>query len=291
MASSHKKRTGLRAALIVLLCLVLVCVVAAAVLYSFVSRRVKAFQSGASFALDYTITSTEAEPPALYALLDKFGGTTGSLTGQYTPRAVQLALYPTGTSTVNDAPLTRMYISEEETLYDAGQLYNKLRSTVVAEYPLASLLLPGWSLGSYISQDQLATLLGVDPAATGLQQVNEQLKTVQPANAKEGYLYLQLPNLAAGEDAPQLILGIEKQGLLKTLSPKVHILLDVPAHHIHAELTGTVTAAQTVVTAPTSRMQDSDVESLVQLRKTIESIVQFVQTAAQSDDAAASPAA
>ena len=271
------------------------CAVAAAVLYSFVSRKIKAFQSGASFALDYTITSTEAEPPALYALLDKFGGTTGSLTGQYTPRAVQLALYPTGTSTVNDAPLTRMYISEEETLYDAGHLYNKLRSTVVAEYPLASLLLPGWSLGSYISQNQLATLLGVDPAATGLQQVNDfqldlkQLKTVQPANAKEGYLYLQLPNLAAGEDAPQLILGIEKQGLLKTLSPKVHILLDVPAHHIHAELTGTVTAAQTVVTAPTSRMQDSDVESLVQLRQTIESIVQFVQTAAQSD--AAAPAA
>ena len=252
-------------------------------------------QSGASFALDYTITSTEAEPPALYALLDKFGGTTGSLTGQYTPRAVQLALYPTGTSTVNDAPLTRMYISEEETLYDAGQLYNKLRSTVVAEYPLASLLLPGWSLGSYISQDQLATLLGVDPTATSLQQVNDfqldlkQLKTVQPANAKEGYLYLQLPNLAAGEDAPQLILGIEKQGLLNTLSPKVHILLDVPAHHIHAELSGTVTAAQTEVTAPTSRMQDSDVESLVQLRKTIESIVQFVQSAAQSD--AAAPAA
>ena len=288
MASSHKKRTGLRAALIVLLCLVLVCVVAAAVLYSLVSRKIKAFQSGASFALDYTITSTEAEPPALYA---------GSLTGQYTPRAVQLALYPAGTSTVNDAPLTRMYISEEETLYDAGQLYNKLRSTVVAEYPLASLLLPGWSLGSYISQDQLATLLGVDPAATGLQQVNDfqldlkQLKTVQPANAKEGYLYLQLPNLAAGEDAPQLILGIEKQELLKTLSPKVHILLDVPAHHIHAELSGTVTAAQTVVTAPTSRMQDSDVESLVQLRKTIDSIVQFVQTAAQSDDAVTSPAA
>ena len=209
---------------------------------------------------------------------------------------MQLALYPTGTSTVNDAPLTRMYISEEETLYDAGQLYNKLRSTVVAEYPLASLLLPGWSLGSYISQNQLATLLGVDPTATSLQQVNDfqldlkQLKTVQPANAKEGYLYLQLPNLTAGEDAPQLILGIEKQGLLKTLSPKVHILLDVPAHHIHAELSGTVTASQTVVTAPTSRMQDSDVKSLVQLRKTIESIVQFVQTAAQSDDAA-SPAA
>jgi len=75
MASSHKKRTGLRAALIVLLCLVLVCAVAAAVLYSLVSRKVKAFQSGASFALDYAITSTEAEPPALYALLS---GTTAN---------------------------------------------------------------------------------------------------------------------------------------------------------------------------------------------------------------------
>ena len=65
-----------------------------------------------------------------------------------------------------------MYISEEETLYDAGQLYNKLRSTVVAEHPLASLLLPGWSLGSYISQDQLANSAGVDLTATSL-QVND----------------------------------------------------------------------------------------------------------------------
>ena len=296
MASSHKKRTGLRAALIVLLCLVLVCAVAAAVLYSLVSRKIKAFQSGASFALDYSITSTEAEPPALYNILAQFGGTTGSLTGQYTPSALQLALYPVGTSTVNDAPLTRMYISEEETLYDAGQLYNKLRSTVVDTYPLASLLLPGWSLGSYISQTQLATLLGVDTAATSLQEVNDfqldlkQIQTVQPANAKDGYLYLQLPNLGTDADAPQLVLGLEKQGLLKTLSPKVHILLEVPAHHIHAELTGTVTAAQTVVTAPTSRMQDTDVENLVQLRKTIESVLQFVQTAAQSSESA-SPAA
>ena len=107
------------------------------------------------------------------------------------PRAV-LALYPTGTSTVNDAPLTRMYISEErDPLRRRTALYNKLRSTVVAEHPLASLL-PGWSLGKEISQDQLATLLGVDPTATSLQQVNDfqrwtskQLKIVQPANAKK----------------------------------------------------------------------------------------------------------
>ena len=295
MASSRKKRTGLRAALVVLLCLVLVCAVAAGVLYSLVSRKVKAFQSGASFTLDYSITSTEAEPPALYKLLDQFGGTTGSLSGQYTPRAVQISLYPTGTSASSDAPLTRMYISEEETLYDAGQLYTRLRNTIAEQYPLAGLL-PGWSLGSYISQTQLATLLGVDTSATSLQEVNDfqidlkNIRTVQPDNAKEGYLYLQLQSLDSGEDVPQLILGVEKKDLLKTSSPNVHILLDVPAHHIHVELTGSVTASQTVVSAPTSRMQDSDIESLVQLRETIESIVQFVQTAAQGTEGAESAA-
>ena len=300
MASSRKKRTGLRAALIVLLCLVLVCAVAAGVLYSLVSRRIKDFQTGASFTLDYSITSTETEPPALYKLLDQFGGTTGNLTGQYTPRALQVALYPTGTSSSTDAPLTRMYISEDETLYDAGQLYTRLRNSIVAEYPLAGLLLPGWSLGSYISQTQLATLLGVDTSATSLQEVNDfqldlkNIHTVQPDNAKDGYLYLQLQSLDNGSGLPQLILGVEKKGLLKTNSPNMHILLDVPTHHIHVELTGTVTAAQTVVTAPESRMQDSDIDSLVQLRQTIESIVQFVQTATQSGestDSAASPAA
>lgn len=286
MASSHKKRTGLRAVLIVLLCLVLVCAVAAAVLYSLVSRKIKAFQTGASFALEYQITSTQADPPALYKVLDQLGGTTGSLTGQYTPRALQVSLYPTGTSADSDAPLTRVYISEEETLYDAGQLYTRLRNMVTTEYPLASLLLPGWSLGSYISQTQLATLLGVDAAATSLQEVNDftldlkSLQKVQPENAKEGYLYFQLQSLDSGADLPVLTLGVEKQGLLQTTSPRVHILLDIPAHHVHVELTGTVTAAQTVVTAPTSQMQDSDVETLVQLRQTIESVVQFVQNAA-----------
>lgn len=300
MASSRKKRTGLRAALIVLLCLVLVCAVAAGVLYSLVSRRVKAFQSGASFTLEYTITSTEADPPALYNLLEQFGGTSGSLTGQYTPQALQAALYPDGTSSGTDAPLTRIYISRDETLYDAGQLYTRLRNSIVEQYPLAGLLLPGWSLGSYISQTQLAALLGVDTAATSLQDMNgfrldlKNIRTVQPDNAKEGYLYFQLPDPNAGANAPQLILGVEKQGLLQTNSPNVHILLDIPEHHVHTELTGTLTAAQTVVSAPASRMQDSDIDSLVQLRQTIESIVQFVQTAAQSGestDTAASPAA
>ena len=197
---------------------------------------------------------------------------------------MQLALYPTGTSTVNDAPLTRMYISEEETLYDAGQLYNKLRSTVVAEYPLASLLLPRWSLGSYISQSQLASLLGVGTEATSLQDVTEfqldakGLQRVQPESARDGYLYFQLNTGSAGADAPVLVVGFQKDKFFDDAIP-VELQLTIPAHDVTIRLSGTVSARTVSLTAPTSRMKDDDIQTLVQIRETIQSVLQFVQNA------------
>ena len=116
MAASKKKRTGARAAVVVVLCLVLVCVVAAAVALGLVSRRVKSFAGGASFSLDYQITSTAAEEPALYKVLAQFGGTSGRVDGQYTPEALQLELYPQASG--SSQPLTRLYISKDETLYE-----------------------------------------------------------------------------------------------------------------------------------------------------------------------------
>ena len=286
MASSRKKRTGLRAALVVVLCLLLIVVVSVAVLLGLVGRKVKAFQSGATFAFDYQITSTAAEEPTLYKLLKEFGGTTGNLNGQYTPDALQVELYPAATGS-KAQPLTRLYIRPDETLYDAGQLYSSLRSSILESYPLASLLLPSWSLGNYISQTQLASLLGIEDSAASLQSVNDfqldlkRLKKVQPENAKDGYLYFQMETDDNAADAPVLILGVAKQHLLSTSSPAVHILLDIPAHGIHVELTGAVTAATPTLTAPTSRLSDEDLSSLVKLRETIESVVQFVQNAAQ----------
>ena len=262
MAASKKKRTGARAAVVVVLCLVLVCVVAAAVALGLVSRRVKSFAGGASFSLDYQITSTAAEEPALYKVLAQFGGT------------------------------SRLYISKDETLYDAGQLYRTLRSSITDNYPLAGVLIPEWNMGSYISQTQLASLLGVDDTATSLQSMSDfqldlkKIKKVQPENAKEGYLYFRLETDDTAADSPVLTLGVEKSGLLRAASPAVHILLDIPAHGIHTELTGTVTPAAPTLTAPTSRMQDSDIASLVQLRQTVESVVQFVQGAASGTQSA-----
>ena len=230
MAASKKKRTGARAAVVVVLCLVLVCVVAAAVALGLVSRRVKRFAGGASFSLDYQITSTAAEEPALYKVLAQFGGTSGRVDGQYTPEALQLELYPQASG--SSQPLTRLYISKDETLYDAGQLYRTLRSSITDNYPLAGVLIPEWNMGSYISQTQLASLLGVDDTATSLQSMSDfqldlkKIKKVQPENAKAGYLYFRLETDDTAADAPVLTLGVEKSGLLRAASPAVHILLD-----------------------------------------------------------------
>ena len=206
MAASKKKRTGARAAVVVVLCLVLVCVVAAAVALGLVSRRVKRFAGGASFSLDYQITSTAAEEPALYKVLAQFGGTSGRVDGQYTPEALQLELYPQASG--SSQPLTRLYISKDETLYDAGQLYRTLRSSITDNYPLAGVLIPEWNMGSYISQTQLASLLGVDDTATSLQSMSDfqldlkKIKKVQPENAKEGYLYFRLETDDTAADSP-----------------------------------------------------------------------------------------
>lgn len=285
MASSHKKRTGVRIAAVVLLCLVLVCVVTAAVFVGLIGRRVKAFQSGAAFSFTYQITSTAAEPPALYKLLDQFGGTTGSVDGQYSPDGIQVNL-SSDTAAIPASPLTRVYIGADETLFDIGQLYHNIRTAVVNEYPLASLLLPGWDLGSYISQSQLAALLGVDADSVALQDMTglrldlKNLHRVQPDNALDGYLYFQLQNDAAAQDAPVLTIGVAKKDILSAPSPAVHLLLDIPEHGVHIELNGTVTATQTALSVPSSRMNDADIETLVKLRETIESVVQFVQQAA-----------
>lgn len=202
MAASKKKRTGARAAVVVVLCLVLVCVVAAAVALGLVSRRVKSFAGGASFSLDYQITSTAAEEPALYKVLAQFGGTSGRVDGQYTPEALQLELYPQASG--SSQPLTRLYISKDETLYDAGQLYRTLRSSITDNYPLAGVLIPEWNMGSYISQTQLASLLGVDDTATSLQSMSDfQLdlkrskrcsrRTLRRATSTSGWKLTTLP--------------------------------------------------------------------------------------------------
>lgn len=282
-ASRRKKRTALRAVLIFVLCLILICAVGAAAFLGLVSRKFKALQTGTTFSFDYQIHTTAEEPPVLYRLLEQFEGTQGTVTGSSSADSLQVSLYPQASRT---EPLTRIYISPETTLYDVEQIYSTLRSAIVAEYPLADYLIPQWSLGDYISQTQLAQVLGVDnadtslAAMTGFQLSWKNLERVQPEQAMDGYLYLRFTAQDAPADEPALILGFAKENLLKTSSPMTHVLLSLPAQQITIELKGAITPAQTVLTAPDSRMQDDDIAVLVQLRETIESVVRFVEQAA-----------
>lgn len=282
-ASRRKKRTALRAVLVFVLCLILICAVGAAALFGLVSRKFKALQTGTTFSFDYQLSSTAAEAPVLYQMLEQFGGTEGRVTGSSSADSLQLSLYLQSERT---EPLTRLYISPELTLYDVAQLYENLRSAVAAEYPLADLLIPQWSLGDYISQTQLAQVLGVDSTDTSLAAMTDfqlswkNLKIVQPEQAMDGYLYLRFTPQDAPADAPVLILGFAKENLLKTASPMTHVLLNLPAQELSMELKGAITPAQTVLTAPTSRMQDADISVLVQLRETIQSVIEFAKQVA-----------
>lgn len=284
MASSRKKKSRARAILVVVLCLVLVAAVAAAAGYGLIMRRVKALQAGASFTFDYEITPI-ADSPALYTILQSTGAASGTVTGKYAPDALQLSLSAPGASIPAD-PLTRVWISSSETLYDAGQLYKNIRSAITGSYPLASILMPEWSLGNYISQTQLASILGVDTAATSLQDMTEfqldakSLQRVQPEDAQDGYLYFQL-NIGGSASAPVLTLGLEKSKFFDSTIP-AEIRLTIPEHGVSIRLTGTVSPETVVLTAPTSRMKDEDIQTLVQIREGIESVLQFVQNAAGS---------
>ena len=208
--------------------------------------------------------------------MQQAGAAQGTVSGQYAPGKFQFAL----TSGKTGNAFTRVYIDAKETLYDAGQLYTYLRNEVVSAAPLAGLVLPGWSMGSYISQTQLASLLGVELSAVELQDMTSlsltlgALQKVSPAGALDGYAYYQLP---AGESGLSCIVGLPLKTLFAKETP-LHILLTIPEHEVTIALNGTVTAAETAVVAPSSRMTDADVQRFVELRKALESFTDVLQS-------------
>ena len=92
----------------------------------------------------------------------------------------------------------------------------------------------------------------------------------------DGYTYYQLP---AGETGLTCIIGLPLKELFSGTTP-LHILLTIPEHEVRISLSGTVTAAETAVVAPTSRMSDADVDNFVQLRQALEKFAEVLQKAA-----------
>ena len=121
--------------------------------------------AGADFEFTYAVTSQGGTThPALYSILDQAGATEGRMTGLYSPGQLQLYLYSRDaatTETSGDNFFTDVYIDADQTLFNAGKLYRTLRDSVVSSYPLVGTFFPEWSLPNYVSQAQLAQMLGV----------------------------------------------------------------------------------------------------------------------------------
>ena len=282
MASPKKRVNPL---LIVLLAVLLAAAVAVGVVFAKLHSKVTALQSGASFTLRYEITPNSPQTPPLLSILNRVNASSGSVSGQYAPGRLQLSFYQLNADgSVKASPFTRVYIDAEETLFDVGQLYTVLRQSVTDKLSIAGVLLPDWSLGDYISQTQAAAVLGVETDTVELQELSgftlslKGLKKTSPSGARDGYRYYQFP---AAADGTTLVLGFPMDSLFSDTTP-VHILLTIPEHQVRIQLTGTVSAQTVVLTAPTSRMKDQDIQTLVQIRDTIQSVLQFVQSTADS---------
>ena len=104
---------------------------------------------------------------------------------------------------------------------------------------------------------------------------------MQPEGALDGYLYYQLDTGDTSASAPVLVIGFEKSKFFEDPLP-VHILLTIPEHNVHIQLTGTVTSAKTVLSPPASRMSDEDIVTLAQIRQSIESVWKMIQSATQT---------
>ena len=77
------------------------------------------------------------------------------------------------------------------------------------------------------------------------------------------------------------MLGFSTDALFSKTTP-IHVLLTIPDHNVHIQLTGTVTSAKTVLSPPASRMSDEDIATLAQIRQSIESVWKMIQSATQT---------
>ena len=191
-------RTHSRPVLRAVLALLAVLALALGGLWLFLRGRAQALLAGASFRFDYTVASAWAEPSPAYAALEALDALSGSVTGVTSGDDLQLSWYslPLSALQAGDSaqPFTDLCVKDGQVYLNVRQVYRTLLSGLTARYPVASALLPDWTLGDYITQDQLARLLGAEPAVSGAGQYSAaafapgQMERVQPEQALDGYL-------------------------------------------------------------------------------------------------------
>lgn len=276
-------RTHSRPVLRAVLALLAVLALALGGLWLFLRGRAQALLAGASFRFDYTVASTAAEPSPAYAALEALDALSGSVTGVTSGDDLQLSWYslPLSALQAGDSaqPFTDLCVKDGQVYLNVRQVYRTLLSGLTARYPVASALLPDWTLGDYITQDQLARLLGAEPAVSGAGQYSAaafapgQMERVQPEQALDGYLYFT-PRQDTGD--AEIVIGFPLRSLWGEYFD-CHVLVDLPGQGLHFALTGSAQAGDSTVAAPASVMRDEDIDALAALFEAVRSLLAFVQ--------------
>ena len=260
-------------------------VVAVGVVFFQLHSKISALQTGASFTFRYEIAPNSPDKPPLLNILDRVNASSGSVSGQYAPGKLQLSSYQLNEDdSVKTSPFTRVYIDSEETLFDIGQLYTVLRQAVTDKLSIASVLLPEWSLGDYISQTQASAVLGVETNKVELQELSGftlSLKGLKKSLSfcRTGRLpLLSVPRRSRRHD-PRAWLFDGRSLLEDHAHPCV---ADPPGPqrphpaHRHGDF------CQDGALSPASRMSGEDIATLAQIRQSIESVWKMIQSATQT---------
>ena len=232
---------------------IILLVIAAAALLAFylvVRSRASALSAGAAFSFDYQVTSTAQEPSLAYSTLEALDGLSGTLSGQSSGSDLHLNI---------------------------RQMYRTFLSGLTAKYPLAGLI-PDWTLGDYITQDQLAALTGTQPAVSEMEHYAvsafspSDLQRVHPENGLEGYLYFT-PKQTQGDAV--VTIGFPLQSLWTEFF-RCQILVDLPTQGLHFEMNGKVLPGDYEIQMPDSVMKDEDIAALSDIIQAVRSLAALV---------------
>lgn len=273
----RKKRTVGHWLLRILAALILLVLLLAAILAGLLAWRLSRLQNGSDFSFDYSIQSTSTKPPAAYTALEMVGALQGTVQGQSGRQQLQAALYIPG----SEQPVTDLYADSELVLVDVGQLYRSIAAGIIQQYPLAGYLLPDWTMGDYISQIQLAELLGYPPVSAGLPEITSlelSLLALEPVSWEgglDGYLYLT-PKQPL-ESGIKLTIGLPLRSLISEFT-KVYLRIEDNQNGLVIELTGKALAVENQLTAPESRISDDRIALLRDIRVAVQELYALVQS-------------
>lgn len=285
MSASRSSSRRSRTVLLAVLALLAAAALALLGLYAFIRAKAGALQAGAAFTFDYTVTSTSPEPSTAYAVLDALDALTGSISGQSSGDSLYLAWYNVGSAAFQsdqapgpDQAFTDLYVKDGLVYLNVRQIYRTLLSGLSAQYPVITSLIPDWGLGDYITQTQLARLLGAEPAVAEMEQYSAaafapgQMQRVRPEGALDGYLYFAPQDTGSAE----IVIGFPPRSLFAEFFT-CHVLVELPGQGLHFELTGRALPGDYDIEAPASVMQDGDIDALAAIFDAVRSILAFVR--------------